>query len=194
MAEPVSLSPIPVEEPSTVVGGWRVSTVRREAALTIADLTPVSKLLVRGKGPSVAFGHSAVRPDGSIVAGSAPGEWTILGAPDPGKAMSAMADEGLKVVDITHGRALIRLAGDRARDVLAKICSIDLADEMCPSGAAFRAPLEGIGCDLIRWDRVETASFLVHCDRSFGLSLWEVLLDAGTEFGIAATGFDPGLA
>jgi heterotetrameric sarcosine oxidase gamma subunit len=194
VSEPVSLSPIPVPEPSAVVDGWLVSTVRSGADSTIADLTPVTKLLVRGTGPAVPFGRAAVQPDRSLVVGSAPGEWTVLGPPSVSQSLRTAVGADVKVVDITHGRALIRLGGVHTKELLAKVCSIDLSDEMCPTGAAFRAPLEGIGCDLVRWDRNGLPSFLVHCDRSFGLSLWEVLLDAGAEFGIGVGGFEPLMA
>jgi sarcosine oxidase subunit alpha len=140
------------------------------------------------------FGATTREPDGSLVIGAGPGEWLVLGAPDTGdkqldrlRGLATETGEFTSVVDLTHGRALVRLTGARAADLLATVCAIDLADDITPDGAALRTHVAGIVTDLVRDDRDAAPSYLLHCERSSGQSLWDALLDAGTEFGIGTT-------
>jgi heterotetrameric sarcosine oxidase gamma subunit len=103
-------------------------------------------------------------------------------------------DEGLvSVFDATHGRAIMRITGAKAPDLLAKVCAIDLADEVTPNGAAFRSSVAKLVTDVVREDSGGSRSYLLHCERSSGQYLFDALIDAGHEFGIEVDGFvDPG--
>ncbi len=186
MAEPIARSPITPLAPVVVRDGWEVSDRRSSAALTLADCTAMPKLLVRGTGAlPVPFGR-AERHGGTLVVGSGPGEWIMLGdhgSPEPD-------GDFVSVIDITHGRALLRLTGTCAASVLAKLCAIDLSERVTPHGAAFRSSVANLVADVVRDDRDGTASYLLHCERSSGQYLFDVLLDAGAEFGIEPTGSD----
>ena len=92
-------------------------------------------------------------------------------------------------VDLTHGRALIRLTGSRAVSVLSRLCGIDLSDEITPDGAAFRTSVASVATDIIRDDDNGTPSYLLHCERSSGDYLFRALLRAGSDFGIEIDGF-----
>jgi len=104
-----------------------------------------------------------------------------------GEAPPAPAGDFVSVVDVAHGRALIRLTGPRAASVLAKLCAIDLAELVTPNGAAFRSSVAKLVTDVVRDDRDGTPSYLLHCERSSGQYLFDALLDAGAEFGIEPT-------
>jgi heterotetrameric sarcosine oxidase gamma subunit len=131
--------------------------------------------------------------------GSGPGEWLLIGPPGAAKAIAArlegMAasapDEIVTFVDVTHGRALIRLNGSCGAAVLAKLCGIDLSDGLTPDGAALRSSVAALVTDIIRDDRAGVRSYLLHCERSSGQYLFNALLDAGAEFGIEIDGFTP---
>jgi sarcosine oxidase, subunit gamma len=210
-AEPLARSPIAVAPPEVVVSGWLVSGRASRATLTITDCAPLTKVAVRasyGGGPvqalGVTFGRIA-RQDWSgvsvLLVGSGPGEWLALGPPGTaarlveglGEALEqAAADlEGLvTVVDVTHGRAMVRITGVEAASLLAKECAIDLGAR--GDGTAFRTGVAGVATDVVRDDRAGTPSYLLHCERSSGQYLYDALLDAGAEFGIEADGFgDP---
>ena len=45
--------------------------------------------------------------------------------------------------------------------------------------------------DIVRDDRAGRPSYLLHCERSSGRYLYEVLLDAGAGYGIDTDGFRP---
>ena len=203
MAEPVARSPIPVAPPESVVDGWLVSGRRTRAPLTLTDSTPLAKVAVRAD-PGIEllgtrFGR-AVRAtwDGYdvLVAGSGPGEWLVLAPPGRGgdvthRLTTASYDGRVSVLDLTHGRAVLRLTGDRAADLLAMETRIDLDDDFCPDGAALRCDLAGLAVDVIHDDRDERRSYLVHCERSSGRYLADALLDSGRELGLELDGFRP---
>ena len=95
----------------------------------------------------------------------------------------------VSVIDLTHGRALVRLTGADAAAVLSKLCGIDLADEVTPNLTAFRSSVAKVVTDVVRDDVHGTRSYLLHCERSSGQYLLDVLVDAGAEFGLEIGGF-----
>jgi heterotetrameric sarcosine oxidase gamma subunit len=103
-------------------------------------------------------------------------------------ADAATVNEYLSVVDLTHGRALMRLTGDHAPSLMAKICAIDLSDSATPDLAAFRSSVAKTVTDVVRDDRSGRRSYLLHCERSSGQYLFDCILDAGQEFGIDVSG------
>jgi heterotetrameric sarcosine oxidase gamma subunit len=186
VAEPIARSPIAPLAPVVVRDGWEVSDRHSSAALTLADCTAMSKLVVRGTGAlPVPFGR-AERDGGTLVVGSGPGEWTVLGDDSPPEPDG----DFVSVIDVTHGRALMRLTGARAASLLAKLCAIDFSERVTPNGAAFRSSVAKLVTDVARDDRDGRPSYLVHCERSSGQYLFDALLDAGAEFGIEPTGGD----
>jgi heterotetrameric sarcosine oxidase gamma subunit len=194
--EPVARSPITPAEPVAVVAGWEVSAVRADGAeLTLTDVTPLAKVAVASRQADlrgVRFGRAAREDDGTLVAGSGPGEWLLIGPPGQAAALGAMAGPDVTWVDLTHGRALVRLTGHRATDVLAKLSAADLDDELVPDGAALRTAVAAVATDIIRDDAGGTRSYLLHCERSVGQYLFGSLLQAGAEYGLAVDGFRPG--
>jgi len=210
VSEPVARSPIAPAPPVAVKAGWEVSGRRASAAgaapLTLTDCTPLTKVQVRAPiggevaaSLGVSFGRAAHDPDGTLVVGSGPGEWLLLAPPGQAgtlvprleKAAAQAASESVTWVDLTHGRALIRLYGPSAAGVLAKVCGIDLSDGITPDGAAFRTSVAALATDVIRDDLGGTPSYLLHCERSSGQYLFGALLRAGDEFGIEIDGFEP---
>lgn len=201
---PVARSPIPPAPPVTVLAGWEVSAVRAAGDLTITDCTPLAKILVRAPVGGlmaaelgVPFGRAARDAAAVLVVGSGPGEWLLL-AP-PGQAaevtgrlagLAARAgDELVSVVDVTHGRALMRLAGPAAAQVLGGVCGIDLSDRFTPGGTALRTAVAGVATDVIRDDAGGARSYLLHSERSSGRYLFESVVSVGQDFGIEVDGF-----
>lgn len=197
---PVARSPIAPAAPVHTVDGWEVSGRSSTAALQLADRSALSKVLVRADagGPVQAalgtgFGRAVRRPDGVLVVGSGPGEWLLVGPPNQaaGLAAGVPADGFVSTVDVTHGRAMIRLTGDASSALLAKVCAIDLRDTATPDGTAFRSSVAKVVVDVVRDDVDGVRSYLLHVERSTGQYLFDALLDAGAEFGIEQGGFDP---
>jgi heterotetrameric sarcosine oxidase gamma subunit len=195
-----------------VEAGWEVSGGRSDAALTITDCTALAKIHLRApwngamaKALGVPFGRAGrdleggASQDGAwLVVGSGPGEWFVLAPPGAAAAaadwLGTMAtdsapEEFVSVVDLTHGRALMRITGPDAADLLARLCGTDLEDDMAPDGAALRSAVAGVATDIIRDDRAGVPSYLLHCERSSGQYLFGALVSAGESLGIGVDGF-----
>src|SRR5262249_24865455 len=156
--------------------------------------------VARSRGGRLA--RTARGPDGALVVGSGPGEWLLLAPPGQAgavesrlaKAAAQAPGESVTWVDLTHGRALIRLCGPSAAGVLAKVCGIDLSDGITPDGAAFRTSVAALATDVFRDDMGGTPCYLLHCERSSGQYLFDALLTAGAEFAVEINGFEtPGI-
>lgn len=197
---PVARSPLRIDGPVEVRAGWEISALRCTAPLRLADRTPLAKVLVRAS----IDGRVATRlgvPNGSVerdtydtlVVGSGPGDWMLFGPPGSATELAArvdIEDDGLvSVLDYTHGRALMRLTGAAAGATLAKLCPIDLADQVKPDHTAFRSSVAQVATDVIRDDLGDSRSYLLHCERSSGQHLFDALYDAGGEFGVGVDGF-----
>jgi heterotetrameric sarcosine oxidase gamma subunit len=191
-----------------VEAGWEVSGGRSDAVLTITDCTPLAKVQLRApwngamaKALGVPFGR-ADREQGWLVIGSGPGEWFVLAPPGAATAVAgwlgtmaagSAPEEFVSVVDLTHGRALMRITGPGAAGLLARLCGADLHDDMAPAGAALRSAVAGVSTDIVRDDimndRAWVPSYLLHCERSSGQYLFSALVDAGGPLGIGVDGF-----
>jgi heterotetrameric sarcosine oxidase gamma subunit len=202
---PIARSPIAPVPPTTIEHGWEVSARRSAADLKITDCTPLAKVLVLAstdgeiaRALGVPFGRAARDAHGTLVVGSGPGEWLLLATPGTSAAVvgrvEQVQDEGLiSVFDATHGRALLRVTGQRAPDLLAKVCAIDFSEAVTPNGAAFRSSVAKLVTDVVRDDVDGEISYLLHCERSSGQYLFDALIDAGEEYDIEVDGFvDPG--
>ncbi len=161
----------------------------KSASVTIADHSSTTKILVRSDRPQFGLTFGTSRREGeALICGSRPDEWLIIGTPSAVEAAEAAIDlDGFtSVIPFTHGRSLFRLAGTAAPSVLEKICGIDWADNMTPNGAVVSASVALTTCDIIRSDDDDgTRAYLLLCDRSFGQYLFDAVIDAGDEFGIA---------
>ncbi len=180
-----------------LVGGWEVATGAGEAEAAVADLSALTKVLV--KAPStdgveqalgVRFGRAAWDHD-RLVIGAAPGEWLVLAPVGAAHAtiqhyrllLAGVTDGLTTVMDLTHGRALVRVSGPATLSVLRRLASVDLDDRFVPQGAALRTSVSRVVTDIVRADVAGQPSYLLHCERSSGRYLVESLLAAGADLG-----------
>jgi len=209
VSDPLARSPIRPPAPLIVLAGWEVSGRRAAAALTLTDCTPLAKVLLRAPAGGQAagelgtpLGRARRNAAGVLVVGSGPGEWLLIAPPGQTADVVARLDdlagripgETVSVTDLSHGRALVRLTGQKAGQVLAAVCGIDLSDAVTPDGAAFRSSVAALATDVIRDDVAGVRSYLLHCERSSGQYLFDALLSAGRDLGIEIDGFTtPGI-
>ncbi len=199
----IARSPIKPVAPVAVVDGWEVSQRRSTAALRLSDQTPRAKVMAKADANgafaaahSTAFGV-ARRIGDCIEVGSDPGGWLTIGGVGQASALIeaaadavATAGEFVTVIDLTHGRALMRLTGAHSVGLLNKICAIDLSDAVTPNLSAFRSSVAKLVTDVVRDDLADgTRSYLLHCERSSGQHLFDCILDAGAEFDIDVDGW-----
>ncbi|HXY42856.1 MAG TPA: sarcosine oxidase subunit gamma family protein [Acidimicrobiales bacterium] len=202
---PVARSPITQLAPVKSHQGWEVSGARSDGPLRLADLTPLTKLLVRSARETAAgrrldcpFGSTRRDADGSLVIGAGPFEWLVL-SPAGSRAqvasdLEAPAQEGgdgelLSVIDMTHGSIVLRLSGTDSHRVLEKVCAIDFAEGVTPNGSCFRSSVARLRCTVARDDLGGERSYLIESDRSSGQYLFDALRDVGAEFSIEVDGY-----
>lgn len=198
---PVAKSAIRPDPPVEDHRGWQVSRRRSASRLRLADLSPLSKVEIRADPASRVAGTLATRSGQAIrsaghdlVAGTGPDRWLVLGpAGSSGKIIEVLGrsggSEAAAIIDVTHGKTLVRLTGADAARVLEKICAINLSDAVTPPGTCFRSAVARVVCDVIRDDVEQERSYLIACDRSYGQYLFDTLKDAGSELGADVDGF-----
>ena len=187
--------------------GWWLPTSLVSAAgaavpiLTIADESAHGKLLLEGDraasvvfttigvpapsiGLSVACEYGrvyALRPDLFFVATS-PGKETKL--VDRVSAVTADVDGLTVVTDVTSGRAQIRVTGSVCRQLLPKLCGLDFGDHSFQDGCAKISGFAKTTQLILRCDRDGVLSFSIVGGRSLGAYVWEMMMQAGREWGI----------
>jgi sarcosine oxidase subunit gamma len=96
--------------------------------------------------------------------------------------MLGVALKGLAtVVDLSDGKAVLRISGRRARDTLAKGCSLDLNALVFKPGSAGTTPVALIDC--VIWQVDETPTYDLAVPTSFAESLWSWLTSSAAEYG-----------
>jgi len=87
-------------------------------------------------------------------------------------------------LDVTGGWATISLFGPDAERILNKVTAVDLRERTVPVGGCCQGPLFGVNTLFGRFaDR-----FDLHVCTDSAEFFWEVLLDAGAEFGLRPAG------
>jgi len=120
-----------------------------------------------------------------------PDEWLVVAPADdretlPAALAAALAGRHAAAVEVGESMTVIALAGPRARDVLAKGCTIDLHPSVFGPGKVVRTLLAKTGVILHKSDGTPTFEVTVH--GSFADYAWRWLEDAGLEYGVAILG------
>src|SRR6185437_14176558 len=125
--------------------------------------------------------------DSLAFAWAGPGQWLALGERMTGPALEqklrAAAGDAASIVDQSHGRALIRVTGPRAREALAKGVLIDLHPRAFGPGSAASTVVSHIGMHFWQVDAAPTYEIAVAS--SLALAFLEWLTEAAAEFGVA---------
>jgi len=166
-----------------VIGARRGKTA--EVAEVIRSLT----------GLAPPPGPNYVTANGLSLVGTAPGQWLASAEGEAAgellaKVVAALA--GLATtVEQSDGKAVIRVAGPRARAALAKGCSLDLDPRAFAPGDAATTPIALIDCTLWQVDAAPTYELAV--PSSLAASFWSWLTAAAAEYGyeIASPGSRP---
>jgi sarcosine oxidase subunit gamma len=89
----------------------------------------------------------------------------------------------VSIADQSDGRTVIRVAGPRAREALAKGVPIDLHPRAFVAGDTALITVAHIGVQVWQLDDAPTYELAVF--RSFAVAFWHWLADASAEFGVA---------
>lgn len=92
------------------------------------------------------------------------------------------------VTDLTHGLADIRILGPASAQVLSSLCGLDFDSTAFPNLTARQSSLAKTRQLILRRDFGSLHAYEIIGARSLGAYLWDALLEAGSEFGIAPVG------
>ncbi len=99
-------------------------------------------------------------------------------------------DRDVTVTNVTSEYAAVNLAGPKARDVLAKLTSLDVSKEAMPYLAAAQGDVAGVPALILRIGFVGELGYEMHFPADYADYLWDALMDAGREFGIVPFGVE----
>jgi heterotetrameric sarcosine oxidase gamma subunit len=126
-----------------------------------------------------------LRPDLFLVLTAPGGEADLLAQ----LAKTQAAHTGLvTITDLTHGLAALALLGPRSRDVLRRLCALDLSDAAFPNATARTTSLAKTRQTIVRSDLGGLPTFTLLGARSLAAYLWDSLLETGAPFNLAPLG------
>ena len=101
-----------------------------------------------------------------------------------------MAGTGMcaHVTNITSGLAAINVAGPRARDTLSRLTEVDLSPKGFRYMRSKRGDVAGVPTIFLRIGFVGETGWELHFPSEYGEHIWDALMDAGEEFGVAPFG------
>jgi methylglutamate dehydrogenase subunit D len=142
-------------------------------------LSIVSVIARQGKGKAVAdalsgFTAQWAGPEQYFVVAEGRGEGALY------RELKAALAGIASVSDQSHGRVIIRIAGPKARSVLAKGTPVDLHADEFPLGKSALTQMAHVGVHLTR---VGEDSFDLSVFRGFAESFWEWITEQAEEFG-----------
>jgi sarcosine oxidase subunit gamma len=116
-----------------------------------------------------------------------PDEWLVVAPPNVGSDLTQglrdrLGDSHWAVVEVSDALAMISVGGPRARDLLAKGCTLDLHPRAFGPGHCANTLLSKAQVTLHQIDAAPT--FSIYVAHSFAVYLWRWLLDAGLEYGV----------
>lgn len=116
-----------------------------------------------------------------------PDEWLIVTPPDGESTIAfalkdALGDAFSSVTDVTGGQTVVRISGPRARDVMAKGCTLDLHPRVFGPGRCAQTLVAKAMVTVVQVD--ESPAFDLIVRRSFADYLAHWIRDAAAEFGL----------
>ncbi|WP_370465605.1 2Fe-2S iron-sulfur cluster-binding protein [Nissabacter sp. SGAir0207] len=95
------------------------------------------------------------------------------------------------IANVTSAWAAVNLAGPRAREVLARVCTgVDLSNEAFPYLACRQGEVAGIPARLLRVGFVGELGYEIHVPTRYGAALWDALMAAGAPDNIQPFGVE----
>ena len=188
---PTFRSPISTPEPATAASD-----------LMVRDRTGVPVILIQGETGDILEKHLPKIPanPGDLtdmtegrLARLTPNEFYLFGKSQSTKLPSVAelnesfveAGRFAQATDLTHGKAMLKLSGPAAAEALSKICGLDFHDSVFPNMRVKQTSAAKIKTLIARCDEEGRSTYFLHVDRPFGQYFWDIVWDAGQEFGIA---------
>jgi sarcosine oxidase, subunit gamma len=187
---------VPLSIPGQAAGG----------GVYLADLSALPRLGFKGRGTIAAMkargvtveaepNKAFVQAGGGLCLVLGPGEIILLGDPlaanadqDATKLDQMLAAWNLEDEERTYpvlrrdSHAWFALGGEKAADMLAKICAVDLRPQKFSNLAIAQTSVAKMPAVVVRADISEALNYHLLADSAAALYFWECLMDAAHEF------------
>ncbi|MEM7800200.1 MAG: sarcosine oxidase subunit gamma family protein [Chloroflexota bacterium] len=197
------------------VDGWQVPNVytsieeelkTSERRVGLIDQSANSRIIVEGsnalallkslfKVSNLGIHQGEMKRNGPAVFALRPDRFLILDLPGKGaervEALKSGANNGSSLVtitDITHGSSEIMLVGPDSDDLLSAVCGLDFHDSIFPDMSAKQSSVAKTAQTIIHRNVNGLRSYTLIGTRSYGVYLWETLIEAGAQYNAAPVG------
>ncbi|HLY53842.1 MAG TPA: sarcosine oxidase subunit gamma family protein [Steroidobacteraceae bacterium] len=166
--------------------GIEIAELRALAAVQVAafDAGRAAAAIGTTLGTPAPSSRNGVATAGqATVLWTGPGRWLVVEPESRALASLLSLDcpgDVAAITDLGQARTGLRVEGSKVRDLLAKLCSLDLDAVAFPPGTCAQTQFGHIG--VLLYCRAHDG-FDVFVPRSFAVSAWESILDAALEFG-----------
>jgi sarcosine oxidase subunit gamma len=156
------------------------------AAWREAEVLPLRAALSDQLGLTLPDAPAAASAGDIVLFHVAPRRWWLVLAQDRSSdleaRLAAAVTDGAARTDLSHARTVVRLGGPASREVLEKLCRIDLHPRAFPAGRIAQTPLGQVAALIHALDDVP--GFDLYLPRSLARSAVESMIDAAAEFGL----------
>ncbi|MCR9254811.1 MAG: hypothetical protein NXI16_01805 [Alphaproteobacteria bacterium] len=147
---------------------------------------------VTGVSPPPKTGETRIADDGTAVHCIGPERWLIVAETAAPDAMTAALREALgnttaAVVDLSSGRAVVRISGPKAAAVMMAATPIDLHPDVLPAPACAHTLIAQAAGLIAVFEEAEERIFELHLQRSYAGHLWEFLTETAAQYGYSVT-------
>jgi len=94
----------------------------------------------------------------------------------------------VQLTNVSGSYAAMNLAGPNSRQVLAKLTDADVSSAALPYLAAGQLKIANVDAVVLRVGFVGELGYEIHVPSQYGLHVWEAIVEAGKEFGLAPFG------
>ncbi len=169
------------------------------------DVSPLGKFYVQGRDvggllqrafPEAASPLSGLRlrTGRLVVCRFADDEAFITCSPDEADQVSQVIEKYLSgcahVVDMTSSYAAVNLLGPSSNQLLARLTDLNVSPSRFPDLSCAQGQVAEIYAIIVRCDLGGLLSYDAYFGRDFGEYMWEAILEAGRELGIAPVGVE----
>ncbi len=142
------------------------------------------RLAETGAAAAKAAGVDTAPGPGACVTGTGgtllraePLKWLLISEDEIARPALDAADG--TVLELSHARTVIHVSGPDALDLMARMVPLDLRPAAFPEGSVANTGLHHVGVTIVARD----GGFDIFVLRSFGLAVWEILIESAAQFG-----------
>ena len=190
---------------SAIAASFSADDSSAQSRCALTDMTPVVRGGFRGKASAdhlQALGlpipekpNQALTTDkGETVLRLSNTEYWLLGfLADFGQTVADVRSQAMPAADCyplfcNDSHAWLTLSGEHCAAVMAKLCGVDMRAEVFPSGSIAQTSVARINAIVVSHSVGGKAVFSLLFDTGYHAYMWDVLLDASSEFGGVAAG------